>query len=334
MGDMKNILTRIGFFLLVLNLFGPAQPVSAESGVIGTPPEAPDPTIPSLLYSGCDCQVVGTSNSSFEQQVVDLVNQERTSRGLNPLTLSAGLTNAARYQAADMSQDNYFSHDTFDRVGGNLVKKCGPWERIANYYSGANGENAAAGYTSPQAVMDGWMNSSGHRSNILNPSTVSIGVGFYQGSGDYGYYWVQDFGTTVDTTSSPTSSFLPENLTFTYSIPDQKLYPSQQNFTPSSLGSSDPSAWQVSKSGSFFAINPVNGITPTQIRVTPENFDNYQVNTYTGSIIVDYTSPTSIAGSQHTTQINLMVVNASVHQVFLPGILKSSSSQQKACTQN
>jgi uncharacterized protein YkwD len=331
---MKNILARIGYFLLVLNLFGSAQPVSADSGVIGTPPEVPDPAIPSLLYSGCDCQVVGTSNSSFEQQVVDLVNQERTSRGLNPLKRSEGLTNAARYQAADMSQDNYFSHDTFDRDGGNLVKKCGPWERIANYYSGANGENAAAGYSSPQAVVNAWMNSSGHRSNILNPSTVSIGVGFYQGSGDYRYYWVQDFGTTIDTSSSPTSGFLPENLTFMYSIPDQKLYPSQQNFTPSNLGSSDPSTWQVSKSGSFFAINPINGTTPTQIQVTPENFDNYQANTYTGSVTVDYTSPTPVAGSQHTTQINLMVVNASVHQVFLPGILKSSSSQQKACTQN
>jgi uncharacterized protein YkwD len=330
---MKKIVARFGFFLLILSLFGSAQPVSANSGVIGTPPELPDPGNPSLLYTGCDCQMVGTSNAAFEQQVIDLVNQERTSRGLNPLKRSDGLTNAARYQAADMSQDNYFSHDTFDRVGGNLVKKCGPWERIANYYSGANGENAAAGYTSPQAVMNAWMNSSGHRSNILNPGTVSIGVGFYQGSGDYRYYWVQDFGTRVDTVSTPTSGFLPENLTFMYSIPDQKLYPSHQEFTPSNIGSSDPLNWQVSSSGSFFSVTPGNGATPTQIRVTPENFDSYQENTYTGSVTVDYTNPTPVAGSLHTTQINLMVVNSAVHQVFLPGILKLDNSQQKACTQ-
>lgn len=334
MGNMKKIVTRFGFFFLILTLFGSAQPVSADSGVIGTPPAYPDPANPSLLYSGCDCQTVAAFNSGFEQQVIDLVNQERTSRGLNPLKRSQGLTMAARYQAADMSQDNYFSHDTFDRQGGNLVKKCGPWERIANYYSGANGENAAAGYGTPQSVMNGWMNSSGHRANILNPSTVSIGVGFYQGSGDYHSYWVQDFGTKIDTTSAPTSGFLPENLTFTYSIPDQKLYPSYQNFTLVNDGSSDPFSWQVSTSGSFFAVTPGSGTTPTQIRVTPENFDSYQADTYQGSITIDVTSSSLTAWSPHTTKINLSVVNSQVHQVFLPGILKQDNSPQTACLQN
>jgi uncharacterized protein YkwD len=331
---MKKFATRFGFFFLILSLFNSAQPVSANSGVIGTPPAPPDPSIPSLLYSGCDCQAVAAFNSGFEQQVIDLVNQERTSRGLNPLKRSEGLTSAARYQAADMSQDNYFSHDTFDRQGGNLVKRCSPWERIANYYSGANGENAAAGYSSPQAVMNAWMNSSGHRSNILNSGTVSIGVGFYQGGGDYHYYWVQDFGTKVDTASAPTSDFLPDNLEFMYSIPDQKLYPSYLNFTLTNFGSSDPLSWQVSKSGSFFAVTPGSGTTPTQIRVTPENFNNYQVDTYSGSVTIDVTDSAQVAGSPHTTQINLTVVNSQIHRVFLPGILKQDNSQQLACTQH
>jgi len=333
MGNMKKIVARFGFFFLILTLFGSARSASADSGVIGTPPAIPDPAIPSLLYSGCDCQAVAAFNTGFEQQVIDLVNQERTSRGLNPLKRSEGLTIAARYQAADMSQDNYFSHDTFDRQGGNLVKKCGPWERIANYYSGANGENAAAGYGTPQSVMNGWMNSSGHRANILNPSTVSIGVGFYQGSGDYHSYWVQDFGTKVDTASAPTSGFLPENLTFTYSIPDQKIYPSYQNFTLANVGSSDSSSWQVSKSGSFFAVTPGTGTTPTQIRVTPENLDNYQVDTYQGSVTFDATNSALNVNSPHTTQINLTVVNSPMHKVFLPGILNQANTQQTACIQ-
>jgi uncharacterized protein YkwD len=334
MGNMKKIVTRFSFFCLILTLLGSAQPVSADSGVIGSPPAIPDPAIPSLQYSGCACQNVATFNSGFEQQVIDLVNQERTSRGLNPLKRSEGLTIAARYQAADMSQDNYFSHDTFDRQDGNLVKKCGPWERIANYYSGANGENAAAGYSTPQAVMNGWMNSSGHRANILNPSTVTIGVGFYQGSGDYHSYWVQDFGTKIDTTSAPTSGFLPENLAFMYSIPDQKLYPSYQDFTMTNVSSSDPLSWQVSKNGSFFAVTPGSGTTSTQIRVTPENFDSYQADTYQGSVTIDVTDPSLTAWSPHTTQINLTVVNSQVHQVFLPGILIQANSQQTVCVQN
>lgn len=328
---MKNIFTSIGFFLLILSLFSSAQPASADSGVIGTPPELPDPAVPTPLYSGCDCQTVNTSNLGFEQQVIDLVNQERTSRGLNPLIRSEGLTSAARYQAADMSQDNYFSHDTFDREGGNLVKKCGPWERIANYYSGANGENAAAGYSSPQAVMNAWMNSSGHRSNILNPSTVSIGVGFYQGSGEYRYYWVQDFGTNVETTSVEASGFLPENLTFMYSIPDQKLYPSHKEILTPNFNNADSLSWQVSQSGSFFSVVPGNGTAPTQIRIKPEDLNNYQADTYTGSFTLDFNEPELLAGSTQNIQINLQVVNSSVHQVFLPGILKLDNSQLKAC---
>ncbi len=330
---MKKFVSRIGFFILIVSLFASAQPVLADSGVIGIPPEIPDPTIPSLLYSGCDCQTVVASNSGFEQQVIDLVNQERASRGLNPMKRSQGLTNAARFQAADMSQDNYFSHDTMDRVGEKLVKMCGPWERIANYYSGANGENAAAGYSSPQDVMNAWMNSKGHRANILNPDTRSIGVGFYQGSGDYHFYWVQDFGTKIDTTAAPTSGFLTENLTFMYSIPDQKLYPSSQHFTPVFDGSDDPLTWQTTKTGSFFSVSPGTGTTPTQIRVSPDNFNSFQVDTYTGSVTLNVANPLPVAGSPHTAQIKLMVVNSPIHQVFLPGILNQNNSQ-KACIQH
>ena len=223
-GKMKLFITRIAFFLFFFSFLTSTQPVLAEDGVIGTPLANPDPTAPSLQYAGCGGQVAAVYNAEFEQQVINLVNQERSRRGLTPLKRSEGLTNAARYQAADMSLDNYFSHDTMDRECGTLVKKCGPWERIANYSSGAIGENAAGGYHSPEAVMQGWMNSAGHRSNILNPNTLAIGVGFYQGSGDYHSYWVQDFGTEIDTSLSTTLGNLPENLGSLFSTTDHMVY--------------------------------------------------------------------------------------------------------------
>jgi hypothetical protein len=95
-----------------------------------------------------------------------------------------------------MGQDDYFNHDSYDRINGSLAQKCGWSARITSYYSSWNSlaENIAAGYSTPQSVMNGWMNSSGHRANILSTGNWEIGVGYYQGSGSYGVYWVQDFG--------------------------------------------------------------------------------------------------------------------------------------------
>lgn len=312
----------MSFFLLILSLLASAQPVLADGGVIPTPPANPDPTTPSLQYAGCAGQVVAAYNSDFEQQVIDLVNQERTREGLTLLTRSEGLTNAARYHAADMSQDNYVSHVTRDRIDGVLqdVPNCGTWDRIANYYSGAIGETIGAGYHSPEAVMQGWMNSEGHRNIILNPSTRAIGVGFYQGGGDYHSYWVQDFGTKIDASTTPVLGNLPENLVFFYSIPDQKLYPPKQGFSPTNVGNNDPLTWQLTNLGSFFSADPGSGTTPTSIQITPDKFDRNKVNTYRGEITINVTDPSSVAGTPHTSQITLMVVDTKIHQVFLPGV--------------
>jgi uncharacterized protein YkwD len=318
---MKKVLFRIGFLALILSLFASAQPVLADGGVIGTPPEKPDPTSPSLQYSGCGGEIVPAYNAEYEDRVIELVNQERTSRGLTPLVRSAGLTNAARYHAADMSQDNYFGHDTMDREGGQLVMRCYYWERIDNYYSGVNDENAAAGYYSPEAVMDAWMNSGPHRANILNPDSRAIGVGFYQGE-DYLPYWIQDFGTQINSSKTPTLGLLPENLSFMYSIPDQKLYPPYQNLTPANVGSSHELSWQATKSGSFFSLSPESGTTSTQIHVTPDDFNQNQADTYSGSATISVTDPSSVAGSPHTVQIELIVLNDSITQVYLPGVHK------------
>jgi len=175
---------------------GPAEP-SPEAGTPIVDPEAQttgDRNSEGPKYTGCGGQIVPGLNDAYEARVVELVNQARAAEGLPPLKRAEPMTEAARYHAADMGLDNYVDHDTFDRVGGNLTEVCGVWDRIATYFSGPTGENAAAGYSTPEAVMEGWMNSPGHRANILNPASWEIGVGYFAGSGDYGIYWVQDFG--------------------------------------------------------------------------------------------------------------------------------------------
>ncbi|MRG27861.1 hypothetical protein GIJ05_06750 [Laceyella tengchongensis] len=130
---------------------------------------------------------VPTSNpSSFETQVVQLVNQERTRRGYKPLQMDAKLSQVARLKSEDMRDNNYFSHQS-PTYGSpfDMMRKFG----IQYTYAG---ENIAAGQQTPQDVMNSWMNSPGHRSNILNPNYTTIGVGFAKG-GSYGTYWTQQF---------------------------------------------------------------------------------------------------------------------------------------------
>jgi uncharacterized protein YkwD len=159
---------------------------------------------PSLVsaFAGCSAETVPPINAAFEARVVELVNQERARNGnLPPLKLVSSLTTAARYHATDMGQDDYFSHESKDRAGDGYAKACGTFDRINLWYKGwmGAGENIAAGYGSPEAVMQAWMNSEGHRGNILNRGYAEIGVGYYSGAGKFPSYWVQDFGVRSDT---------------------------------------------------------------------------------------------------------------------------------------
>jgi uncharacterized YkwD family protein len=128
-------------------------------------------------------------NSSLSwqvQQVVDLVNQERAKNGLQPLAVDTRLMQMAHDKAVDMRDHNYFDHQS-PTYGSpfDMMKEYG----ISFSYAG---ENIAAGQKTPQEVMNAWMNSSGHRANILNPNYTKIGVGFVTG-GQYGTEWVQEF---------------------------------------------------------------------------------------------------------------------------------------------
>ncbi|WP_093857454.1 CAP domain-containing protein [Tenuibacillus multivorans] len=122
---------------------------------------------------------------AFEQQVVDLVNQERQKRGLQPLEASVELSDVAREKSRDMANKNYFSH-TSPTYGSpfDMMQQFGINYRTA-------GENIAMGQRSPEQVMNGWMNSDGHRKNILNGNFTHIGVGYVEANGQT--YWTQMF---------------------------------------------------------------------------------------------------------------------------------------------
>lgn len=170
----------------------PPRPPAVTSS-IAQPDSSSQPAAPD--FSGCGGINQPAVNADYEQQVVDLVNTERAARGLPPYKRVTALDEAARYHSADMSQENYFDHDTYDRSGSNLVFICNTWTRIGKYYPSATGENIAGGQVTPQSVMNAWMNSPGHRNNILSTSNWEIGVGYATTSSSlYYYYWTQDFG--------------------------------------------------------------------------------------------------------------------------------------------
>ena len=152
------------------------------SEIIQANPQISDPN---LIYPGQVLQIpqLDIAVTSYEAEVIRLVNEIRRENGLNPLTANWELSRVARYKSQDMADNRYFSH-TSPTYGSpfQMIKAFGLSYRTA-------GENIAMGYSTPQAVVDGWMNSSGHRANILNASYTQIGVGYVV----QGHYWTQMF---------------------------------------------------------------------------------------------------------------------------------------------
>jgi uncharacterized protein YkwD len=118
--------------------------------------------------------------------VLQLVNQQRSANGCGPVKLNTQLQTAAQRQSDDMAARNFFSHTNPDGAG--------PQQRIeaAGYKWSTWGENIARGQATPSSVMDSWMNSPGHRANILNCAFTELGVGVH--TGPDGPWWTQDFG--------------------------------------------------------------------------------------------------------------------------------------------
>ncbi|WP_352415097.1 SafA/ExsA family spore coat assembly protein [Oscillibacter ruminantium] len=145
----------------------------------------PQVSNPNLIYPGQVLAIpqIDSSVTAFENEVIRLVNEIRMKNGLSALNTNWELSRIARYKSQDMVSNRYFSH-TSPTYGS-------PFQMIKSFgltYQSA-GENIAYGQTTPQAVVNAWMNSSGHRANILNSSYKQIGVGYVAN----GNYWTQLF---------------------------------------------------------------------------------------------------------------------------------------------
>lgn len=130
-------------------------------------------------------QNIPTSVNAEELEVVRLVNIERQKAGLSPLTHNEELSKVSRVKSQDMADKNYFSH--------NSPTYKDPFTMMRNFgiKYGQAGENIAKGYNDADSVVKGWMNSPGHRANILNSNFKKIGVGYINKNGTT--YWTQMF---------------------------------------------------------------------------------------------------------------------------------------------
>lgn len=147
-------------------------------------PSEPAPVAPTAPVATTQPTSPTVPSSGPAAEVVALVNQERAKAGCSALTVNAKLTTAALNHSKDMAAHSNMSHTGSD--GSD------PGARItrAGYSWMTYGENVAYGYSTPEQVMNGWMNSPGHRENILNCAFKEIGVGLAEPNS----YWTQDFG--------------------------------------------------------------------------------------------------------------------------------------------
>jgi uncharacterized protein YkwD len=149
----------------------PASAPAPAPAPVPAPAPAPEPA-------------AAPSDGSTEGQVLALVNAARAAAGCEALSADGGLASVARAHSEDMRDRGYFDHVNLDGLD--------PFDRAARAGVTARAENIASGQRDAAEVMDSWMNSSGHRANILDCSLTRLGVGIAQGSG--GPWWTQLFG--------------------------------------------------------------------------------------------------------------------------------------------
>jgi uncharacterized protein YkwD len=394
---MLSLFLIIPFWLNSINPTPPPGSSDIEAAVVQSE------TVQSPESSSCSPQNPPSVNINFEQEVIDLVNAERISHGIAPLKRVNQLDNASRYHAADMEQDDYFSHDTYDRVNGDLHKSCDWFTRIDGFYRDRSwlGENIALGYSSPSSVMDAWMNSPGHRENILREEYWEIGVGYSSGN-----QWVQDFGqrpgiypiiinneaattdnpivsiflygdsntweeirlrnnndpwsdwtafqnnltwqlpdiagehvVTVEMRNKDTSSTsydsiyldipadpelgnIPDEIVFTYSIPDGRSAPTLKQITPLNIANDTTLTWEVISDIDWLTISPETGSTPDPISLRVSGVFSNTATPYAGSVNIAVDSPVEDSHSPHVIAVNLNFVDVAFDTLYLPTVLR------------
>ncbi|MFC4099775.1 CAP domain-containing protein [Paenibacillus xanthanilyticus] len=162
--------------------YGSGQPMTGwPTGTKTQQPAVRQPAVRQPVAQQPAAQQPAADASQFAQQVLTIVNKERANAGLKPLSMNASLSKVAMAKAQDMHNNNYFSHQS-PTYGSpfDMIKAFGITYRTA-------GENIAKGQRTPQEVMTQWMNSPGHRANILKNGYTQIGIAYYKGE------WVQQF---------------------------------------------------------------------------------------------------------------------------------------------
>src|SRR6478735_7711135 len=196
---MKKIVIIAALFLMMLPSFGSAAndvhvvqtgdslwkiAVKYQIGVKEIIEANPQFKNPDLIYPNDKVNIPNiNATKGIEVQVQQLVNNERSKAGLKPLQMDWELQRTARVKACDMAENKYFSHQS-PTYGSpfDMMKQFGITYKTA-------GENIAYGQKTPAEVMNAWMNSPGHKANILSKNFTHIGVGYVQD----GSYWTQQF---------------------------------------------------------------------------------------------------------------------------------------------
>jgi uncharacterized protein YkwD len=171
----REDMTRIPCVLLgaALALFGLAQSSDADAARPAPDEPAPPMKAPAPGAKKADARIV--------DEIVRLTNRERTQRGLKPLKVNVHLTAAAAVEATNIARAEKLDHNIDGTNAGQRIDKTG-------YKWSSYGENIAYGYPDAAAVVEGWMNSEGHRKNILNPDFVEIGVAVEKSARGTPYY--------------------------------------------------------------------------------------------------------------------------------------------------
>ncbi len=178
------------------NLSLSVNSIDTESETIVLDESAPIPA--TAIAPLPETEPAAPSTNPIIDEVVRLTNLYRLDEGLQPLTLNLNLSESALAHSTDMAHNDFFSHT------GSTGTRVSDRTTLAGYESYFVGENIAAGYITAEEVVRGWINSPGHRENILNPNYQEIGIGYYYlendtGEINYNTYWTQDFGAVIST---------------------------------------------------------------------------------------------------------------------------------------
>ena len=216
-------------------------------------------------------QVAPTStNQKFIYRVLELTNIERSKLSLSPLTLNTQLLNAAETHSQNMALQDFFDHTGKD--GSSFTSRI--TTTGYKFADGAAAENIGVGYSTPEEVIEGWMNSSGHQANILNPNLKEIGIGYYfladdTGSVNFNHYWTQVFATSLDGSVNPAPTPTPTSTPTPTPTPNTLVSITSPILNATGDGSPTTAPKNTASGGNYFLSDSADTQIPTNATGLP-----------------------------------------------------------------